>query len=88
MQPVISELSTLSPNRPLFYLYIACGDKYCGLAPEETLRHLYPRTMLPIVILTGVEQCTEDLRREAAGAMPTSASPTMRPSGSGLFAHS
>ena len=33
-----------------------------------TLRQLYPRPMLPIVILTGVEQSTEDLEREAAGA--------------------
>ena len=39
------------------------GYKLCW-----TLRHLYPLTPLPIVILTGVEQSTEDLQREAAGA--------------------
>lgn len=32
------------------------------------LRRLYDRARLPIVIVTGVEQCMEDLRREAAGA--------------------
>lgn len=33
-----------------------------------TLRRLFDRAQLPIVILTGVEQCLEDLEREAAGA--------------------
>ena len=33
-----------------------------------TLRRLYDHAQLPIVILTGVEQCMADLRREALGA--------------------
>ena len=33
-----------------------------------TLRRIFNHAQLPIVILTGVEQCLEDLEREAAGA--------------------
>ena len=32
------------------------------------LRRLYDHATLPIVILTGLEQCTDDLQREAVGA--------------------
>ena len=39
------------------------GYELCG-----TLRRIFDHAQLPIVILTGVEQCLEDLEREAAGA--------------------
>ncbi len=34
----------------------------------EILRRLYDHLRLPIVILTGVEQCTEELRHQVSGA--------------------
>jgi DNA-binding response OmpR family regulator len=39
------------------------GYQLCAI-----LRRLYSHATLPIVILTGVEQCTEGLQHEAAGA--------------------
>ncbi len=61
-------LTTVETRRPdLIILDLRLPD-ISGYELCWTLRRLYDYATLPIVILTGVEQCTDDLRREAVGA--------------------